>query len=111
MRCLQSHAWPGNIRELENSIERAILLCDSDIIEPTDLPAEIMRDVPSDGDDARPLTLRERIRTATRRIERDAILQALRTTEGNVTRAARQLGLSRRGLQLKMKELSIEREA
>ena len=56
-----------------------------------------------------PTPLRQRIRAATERIERDAILEALRMTEGNVTRAARKLGLSRRGLQLKMKELEIDR--
>ena len=54
--------------------------------------------------------LRERIRAATQRIERDAILEALRLTDGNVTRAAKELGLSRRGLQLKMKELEIDRD-
>ena len=60
--------------------------------------------------DGGPVSLRERIRSATRSIEREAIVEALRKTQGNVTKAARQLGLSRRGLQLKMKELEIERE-
>ena len=51
----------------------------------------------------------QRVREATRSIEREAILEALRSTKGNVTQAARALGLSRRGLQLKMKELEIDR--
>ena len=48
------------------------------------------------------------MREATRKIERDAIAEALEVTGGNVTQAAKRLGLSRRGLQLKMKELGIK---
>ena len=104
---LSSHTWPGNIRELENVIERATLLCDGGQIRVEDLPAEIRCTAQSGGTGEAPL--RERVRSATRLIEREAILEALASTRGNVTRAARQLGMSRRGLQLKMKELGIER--
>jgi DNA-binding NtrC family response regulator len=77
-----------------------------------DLPPELRAVAaparPASGSE--PTPLRERIRAATQRIERDAILEALRLTDGNVTKAARKLGLSRRGLQLKLKELEIDRE-
>ena len=106
---LAAHEWPGNIRELENVIERATLLCEAAEIGVDDLPPELRRD-PAEGGYAEPSPLRERVRSATRRIERDAILEALESTRGNVTRAARRLGLSRRGLQLKMRELKIARE-
>ena len=53
--------------------------------------------------------LRERVRRETARIERQAIIDALAATAGNVTHAAQRLGLSRRGLQLKLKEFQIER--
>jgi DNA-binding NtrC family response regulator len=111
MDMLRAHAWPGNIRELENAIERATLLCDGPILLARDLPAEVQPPAPRSASATEPTPLRERIRAATQRIERDAILEALRMTEGNVTRAARKLGLSRRGLQLKMKELDIDRGA
>ena len=105
---LVRHDWPGNIRQLENTIERAVLLSDGPSIEVDDLPAEIAH--PCGGLMDPGSSLRERVRSATRRIEREAIVEALTATQGNVTRAAEQLGLSRRGLQLKMKELAIERE-
>jgi DNA-binding NtrC family response regulator len=111
MDMLRAHAWPGNIRELENAIERAILLCDGATLMPRDLPPELTAGTRPAQTPSTATPLRERIRAATQRIERDAILEALRLTEGNVTRAAKELGLSRRGLQLKMKELDIEREA
>ena len=110
MDTLRAHPWPGNIRELENAIERATLMCDATTLMPRDLPPEIAAGTRPASTPASATPLRERIRAATQRIERDAILEALRLTEGNVTRAAKELGLSRRGLQLKMKELEIERE-
>ncbi len=108
LAALVRHDWPGNIRELENAIERATLLCNGPTIEFEDLPGEITEncDPPVEWQSS----LRDRVRFATRRIERGAIEEALAGTRGNVTRAAEQLGLSRRGLQLKMKELGIERE-
>ncbi len=107
---LRAHPWPGNIRELENAIERATLMCDGTTLTARDLPPEVAAGTRPSAAPASATPLRERIRAATQRIERDAILEALRLTEGNVTRAAKELGLSRRGLQLKMKELEIERE-
>ncbi|MBM4337245.1 MAG: sigma-54-dependent Fis family transcriptional regulator [Deltaproteobacteria bacterium] len=109
MDLLRAHSWPGNIRELENAIERATLLCDGATLTERDLPPEVRPVSQRPASSLEPTPLRERIRAATERIERDAILEALRMTEGNVTRAARKLGLSRRGLQLKMKELEIDR--
>ena len=105
---LARHDWPGNIRQLENTIERAALLSDGPSIEVDDLPAEIARPCEELTDPALPSA--NGSAPPTRRIEREAIVEALAATQGNVTRAAEQLGLSRRGLQLKMKELAIPRE-
>jgi DNA-binding NtrC family response regulator len=110
VQALQAHPWPGNLRELENAIERALLLSDGEVVELRDLPFSQLHVEEVQAAPARE-PLRERVRQAARQIERDAILEALRQTGGNVTRAAEQLGLSRRGLQLKMKELDLEREA
>ena len=107
---LAAHSWPGNIRELENVIERMVLLSDQPTLSRRDLPPELLVE-PGRSPLSEPLSpLRERIRSETRRIEREVILEALEITNGNVTKAARRLGISRRGLQLKMKELEIERE-
>ena len=92
------------VKQTNNQITIKILA----VKEVDDLPAEITR--PCGGLTDPGSSLRERVRSATRRIEREAIVEALTTTQGNVTRAAEQLGLSRRGLQLKMKELAIDRD-
>jgi DNA-binding NtrC family response regulator len=104
---LRAHVWPGNIRELENAIERALLLSDGEWIGAADLPPEIAEAGHRAAQAGGVESLRDRVKTETRRIEREAILDALRRTGGNVTHAAERLGLSRRGLQLKMKELDI----
>ena len=107
---LAAHSWPGNIRELENVIERMVLLSDQPTLSRRDLPPELLVEPGRSPLSERLPPLRERIRSETRRIEREVILEALEITNGNVTKAARRLGISRRGLQLKMKELEIERE-
>ncbi|MBW2281561.1 MAG: sigma-54-dependent Fis family transcriptional regulator [Deltaproteobacteria bacterium] len=101
---LRAHDWPGNIRELENVIERAVLLSDGPTITLCDLPEGL------EAAPAEPAPLREQVRSATRDLERRAIVDALDATGNNVTRAAERLGLSRRGLQLKMRELDIRRD-
>jgi transcriptional regulator with GAF, ATPase, and Fis domain len=107
LELLCEHRWPGNIRELENMVERSVLLADGSLIEVDDLPGELHRDRDASADSGERLPLRERVRRETRKLEQHAIREALRATGGNVTRAAKRLGLSRRGLQLKMKELKI----
>ena len=104
------HRWPGNLRQLENALERAVLLTAHPRIALADLPEELASgELPAEQPSKGPRSLRQRIREATRAIEREAILETLAQTDGNVTQAARALGMSRRGLQLKMKELEIQR--
>ncbi len=110
-KLLLQYRWPGNVRELENVIERAVLFCDGELIRPRDLPSEI-RDSALGGLPALPLGneadgLKEQVKAATSRLERELIERALRQTVGNVTHAARLLKISRKGLQLKMKELGL----
>jgi DNA-binding NtrC family response regulator len=104
---LRAADWPGNIRELENTVERAVLLADEPLVDADDLPAELRPAAGNAADGTCEIPLRERVRRETRRLEQEAIREALEATRGNVTRAAQRLGLSRRGLQLKMKELKI----
>jgi DNA-binding NtrC family response regulator len=106
---LRGHDWPGNIRELQNSIERAAILCDRNTIEPHNLA---LSSTSSAGDALREAldltgTLDEATGRATRIIERMKIDDALRRA-ANRNAAAELLGISTRSLSLKMKELDIE---
>lgn len=86
-----SYAWPGNVRELENMMERAAILAGSQV-ERGDLA--ITDDAPS-----RPVRFSD--------IERKAIEDALADNSGNRTRAAKQLGISLRTLQYRLKEYGL----
>jgi len=123
---LTTYGWPGNIRELENVIERAVLFTDGPVVGLADLPEEIRgprdatrtstppTEAPRSGEAVAPSSdgLKEQVKAAMSRLERDLIERALKQTQGNVTHAARLLKISRKGLQLKMKELGLrERES
>jgi DNA-binding NtrC family response regulator len=122
---LVAHAWPGNIRELENVLERTILFCEGPQIRARDLPPEMTLPAAPPPDAARPPvlaatprnlpagdgSLKEMVRQETERLERELIQRALDETGGNVTQAARRLKISRKSLQNKMKEFGLrERE-
>ena len=128
---LVAHNWPGNIRELENVIERTILFCEGPRIQLEDLPREFgggtvsssqpdlvaaAAAVPAPASPAPSAappvgeevgSLKEAVRVETERVERDLIQRALDETGGNVTQAARKLQISRKSLQTKMKELGL----
>ena len=113
MQALHVYHWPGNIRELENLMERVMLLMDGDTITPNDLPwyqgeaqsptSGMAMDEPPSSE----LPLKEYVRLHTSKLERTQIIRALEAENGNVTRAARKLGISRKSLQLKMKEYAL----
>jgi DNA-binding NtrC family response regulator len=105
MKALSAQPWPGNVRQLENAVERAVLLGEGDVLGPDDFDLgsfEREVDGPASAGD-----LKSAARQAAAREERRLISEALEATGGNVTRAAEKLGLSRRGLQIKMKELGL----
>ncbi len=112
MAALRAFNWPGNIRQLENVLERMILMSEGTTLEVSDLPDEIAHLAKSTDIDSSegPLTFKEIVRKQTQSVERDLIEKALEETNGNVTKTAEKLGLSRKGLQLKMKELGIKRD-
>jgi two-component system, NtrC family, response regulator AtoC len=105
LRALLDYRWPGNIRELENTVERAMVLAESDRVELDSLPEKLRDDkerepLPLLGDDLS-------IKKAIRRIERELIRRALEKTHGNRTRAAEQLEISHRALLYKIKEYGL----
>ncbi len=98
-RVLLSYHWPGNVRELKNLIERLVILCASDFIEPQDLPVPLA--APSGGPpvpaiSTEPRTLAE--------IERAHILEVVQSVSGNKSKAAKILGISRQTLRKKIEE-------
>jgi two-component system response regulator AtoC len=106
---LGAYDWPGNIRELENVVERCILFCDGDTITVPDLPGEVRNgqapDQPALAEGE--TSLKAHVRAAAERVERELILRALDQTGGNVTHSARLLKISRKSLQNKMKEFGL----
>jgi two-component system response regulator AtoC len=157
LEALSHYGWPGNIRELENLVERMVLFASGPIIERDALPeafleptagaeasdasddeveVEVEGAAPRSGAaepaeaDAEPtgerlsgerllrlplaslgLDLKEAVRQGSRLVETELISAALEQTQGNVTRSARLLGISRRSLQSKMKELGLRTAA
>lgn len=110
MSALVEHSWPGNIRELENCIERAMILARGDMIEAVDLPASIIG-APvkrADGDSSILAPDELSIKVQSRLLEIHLINKALEQTKGNRTHAAKLLEISHRTLLYKLKEYGID---
>ena len=132
LAALMAYPWPGNIRELENVLERTILFSEGAIIRARDLPNELggtpvaasapiavapgsaSGPIPASGSSPgvpieRQLdgSLKELVRQETERLEREIIVRALEETSGNVTQAAKKLKISRKSLQTKMKDFGL----
>jgi transcriptional regulator with GAF, ATPase, and Fis domain len=117
MDLMCGYPWPGNIRELENLMERSVLFADGPIIHAAVLPDSLREAAPGApvapvgalGAIAAPsgASMKEIVRQAQADLERELIARALDETGGNVTRAAKRLQISRKSLQVKMKELGL----
>jgi len=97
---LAAFDWPGNIRQLQNEIQRAVLLCEGPDVDAADLSVSDIRIVPSEGHDTN-FTLLEGV-------ERNAIIQMLRETAGNKLETAKKLGIGRQTLYNKIKAYGID---
>lgn len=99
---LMSYHWPGNVRELENCMERAVLVAEGDVIYPHHLPPTLQTAEatghPVQGD----------LRRLVQAYERDLIVDALKSSRGNIARAARALGTTQRIMGYKIRTLGIE---
>ena len=112
MEVLLDYAWPGNVRQLESAIERAILLCEGDRIVPRDLPQEVLSrkamtraperlraekfEIPAEGIDFE-------------KFERDLIMQAMEKADWVIAKAAKLLGMSYRTLQYRLEKFGIRK--
>ncbi|MFQ5675631.1 MAG: sigma 54-interacting transcriptional regulator [bacterium] len=108
IECLEHYSWPGNVRELEHAIERGVVLSepDAETIDADLLPEEVIGsqqkfEIPMKSDNINLLT-------AVEQLERQMVTEALREHQGNRTKAAERLGLSRRGLLNKIERYGLE---
>ena len=104
MQALLGYAFPGNVRELKNIIERASVLAPNPVITRRDLPADLNPQTPAGYEKEEPVNLSN----ALAKTERQCVLGALALTKGNRTKAAGLLGISRKNLWEKMKLHHIE---
>jgi len=104
VRWLQGQAWPGNVRQLRQCLERAVLVSGREVLEPTDLETTAATEAKGAPRDALPpvgsMTLDE--------IERAMIVKSLRHHQGNLTRVAESLGMSRPALYRRLEKYGIE---
>jgi Nif-specific regulatory protein len=99
---MMSYHWPGNVRELENCIERASLLATDDVIHGYHLPPTLQTPA------GNPQENRSTLQAALDGVEREMIIDVLKTHCGNMAAAARQLGLTERIMGLRVKKYSID---
>ena len=113
-KLLIDYPWHGNTRELKNVIERICILEDTDIIYPENIPSEIVDYVGSSQTE--PEAVAEEEKTTLRippeglslkNMEKDLVIKALQMVNGNQTRAARLLGISRDALRYKMQKFGL----
>ena len=115
-QALAAYDFPGNVRELENILERAMAMCDGDTIEPEDLMLP-QRSVRAEADAAGSTHDHAALRSTSAdgglddyisNLERSAIVKALEESRYNKTAAARKLGITFRALRYKLKKLGID---
>jgi DNA-binding NtrC family response regulator len=101
MRALQEYAWPGNVRELRNAIERAVLLAEGTVLEPSDFALR--------GGGAAAVVEGDELHLTLEEMERKHIERVLADSDGRVDRAAERLGVPRSSLYQKMKRFGLRR--
>jgi DNA-binding NtrC family response regulator len=116
---IESYQWPGNVRELRNIVERLAILCDEERIEPRHLPTEIRQTalrptsnstLPSTWEEFK--KLKQQVRdSAVQQLERRFLMEALERCQGNVSRAAEEIGIQRTNLHALMRKYSLASDA
>jgi len=106
LRAFAHYPWPGNVRELRNVVEGLVLLTTGETVTSADLPSEFAatmaaRQLPHSAPGAIPLTGLEAV-------EREAIIAAIQTCQGNLTQVARELHIAKSTLYLKIKKFELD---
>ncbi|HET9929589.1 MAG TPA: helix-turn-helix domain-containing protein, partial [Polyangiaceae bacterium] len=109
LRALERYSWPGNLRELRNAIERAVVLCQGDALLPEHLPPKVRAGKPTDIASEPPGDRRALLQKEFDDLERTRIQAALDKAGGNQTTAAKLLGISRRTLVYRLTALQLPR--
>jgi transcriptional regulator with PAS, ATPase and Fis domain len=107
MKQLEEHQWPGNIRELRNTIERAMILGTQEHLGGEDLPLDLL-DSPSETAADAPLVKLSRKGVNLEDLEKSLVVQALSLTSGNQTRAGRLLGLNRDQVRYRIEKFGLK---
>jgi len=107
-KVLLEYGYPGNVRQLESAIERAILLCEDDTITRDDLPPEMLQQAGSSGSEIFKLPPGG---VNFEDVEKSLITQAMERTDNNITKSARLLGLTFRTLQYRLEKYGIKRDS
>ena len=107
-KLLENYSYPGNVRQLESAIERAILLCENDTITTEDVPPEMTQA-------SKPVSTDELFQLPPEGVnfedvERSLIMQAMERTDNNITKSAKLLGLTFRTLQYRLEKFGIKRD-
>ncbi|MCP9495152.1 MAG: sigma-54 dependent transcriptional regulator [Pyrinomonadaceae bacterium MAG19_C2-C3] len=105
-RLMENYSYPGNVRQLESALERAILFAESDLITVEDLPLEIRQETRPAGESNFRLPAEG---IAFEEVERGLIMQAMERTDFNITKAAKLLGVTFRTLQYRLDKFGIKR--
>lgn len=106
MQALQSFSWPGNVRELRNAVERAVLLANVREIQPSDLPVEVVGQLPT-AEVKTGLPQLPPKGCSLEELERVWVSEALRRSEGNRSQAARLLGLNRDQIRYRIEKFGL----
>ena len=105
-KLMLDYSWPGNVRQLESAIERAILLCEGEFITIEDLPLEVRQEASPASQGAFKLPPEG---ISFEDVERDLIMQAMEQTDYNITKSAKLLGLTFRTLQYRLEKFGIKK--
>jgi DNA-binding NtrC family response regulator len=107
-RILENYAYPGNVRQLESALERAILLCENNTITAEDLPPEMSHT-------SKPVSANDLFKLPAEgvnfeEVERSLIMQAMERTDNNITKSAKLLGLTFRTLQYRLEKFGFKKD-
>ena len=111
LRRLQEHAWPRNVRELENVLTQALLFCEGCELRPEHLALPAFAAQAATEQWFEQYTQGLSLREAKEKVERDLVQRALTESRGNISRAAEKLGMQRPNLYRKMREFGLRPDA